>query len=508
MGLFSWIAKRSATEPTQNPRRKAPVIAIRADGAPSAANMGRLESSWSATPHTADAYIYMHWQTLVARSRTGCEDYDHLRKYLQLVRDNVAGPEGFTLHSQPKDPSGNVDHLAAKAIEAAWKEWSEMGNCESSGTMSRADMERLGVTERAKDGELIGIKRYGKDAGPWGFSIQLIDPVLLDNRHYVKLQNGNYIRHGIEFNDAGRRVAYYFREFDEMMMGYVQFDRGAMNYKRVDAKDVLHWFIPEIIGQKRGLPSTRTALWRMRMLSGFEDAALVNARVGAAKMGFFKDPDADDIDEDGLPMDADPGTFANIGNRDFIPWQSQFPNNETEAFTRNGLRSSASGLGVSYNNLASDLTSVNFSSIRQGALDEREMWKGEQFSFVCQWLYPLFKSWLEYSLLAQKILVNGKPLKWERFEKYKTVAFSGHRWAWIDPQADMQANMQAVTMGWKSPSSVIEEATGRDAEDVWEEIRQDKESMKRCGIEPPLPNVFIPPQSPETSAQAKSNQPE
>ena len=511
MGFLSLLfGQRSAptpAPPTRNSLNQRGYAGSSA-GFPKSTDFGRLESSWSGMPYTADAYIYQHWRTLVARSRAGCEEFDHLRKYKQMVRDNVAGPDGFTLHAQPKDPTGKLDKLAAKAIEDAWNEWSKRGNYDSTGTMSRADGERLAVTTRAVDGEFIAIKRYGELGGPWGFCLQFVDPMLLDNTHYVKLSNGNHIRHGIEFDQTtGRPVAYYFREFDEMLMGYMVYSRGADQYNRIPADRVIHWFVPEILGQKRGLPQTRTALWRMRMLAGFHDAALTNARVSAAKMGVISDPEFENSDEDELPTDAEAGTFMNIGNRTLTKFDSNFPNGETEVFERGMLRSAASSLSVSYNNLASDLTAVNFSSIRQGALDERETWKGDQESFISGVEIPVYESWLEYSLLAQKITVNGKPLKFERLEKYKSVEFSGRRWAWIDPVADMNAAVTAIGQGIRSVSSVIEETTGREAADVWDEMKDDKEEMKKRGIVPLIPPGSAPPMRPAGQETAAHEQP-
>ncbi len=457
-----------------------------------AAGTGRLEASWDTQPQTADAIVFQDWGPTVARSRQMCGDSDHFRKFLQLCRDNIAGPEGFKFSANIKDPDGKIDSPASKAIEAAWRDFSLPGSYEIGGTMSRADTERLAITSAAQDGEAIGVIRTGDTAGPWGISVQMVDPVRLDHRHYEQLSNGNTIRHGIEFNADNRPVRYWFKNFDERMMGYITTSRTE--YTIVDASNVLHWFVPELIGQKRGLPWTRTALWRGRMLSGFEDAALVNARVGAAKMGMFRDPDGDDdFDEDDLPMDAEAGVFENIGRREMVNWNPQFPDQMFESFSRSILRSLGVGLGVSYHNLSGDLTSVNFSSIRQGALDEREVWKGLQESFLTRWCWPLYVRWLERALLSQSIRVNDKPLRFERLDKFKQVAFKGRRWSWIDPSAEQSANEKAVAQAFTSRSRVIEDM-GNDPQDIWDEIEREDAELERRGIVTAAPAGTAPPQ--------------
>jgi lambda family phage portal protein len=467
MGFLD-IFKRS-----QQARRKSPTGGQRIF---QAANTGRLESSWTGTPSTIDSWIYQHWLTLVARSREQAENGDHMRKFVQLVRDNVAGPVGFTLQAQVRDPNGRQDSLASNAIEDAWWKFRRKGLFDVSGQLSGADVDRLAATTAATDGEFIAIKRYGADLNEYGFALQLVDPMLLDPKQYAELDNGNTIRHGIEFNANGKPIAYHFRKYDERQVGYIS-TFGSNSFDRVPAENVIHVFMPEKVGQKRGLPWARTALWRMRMLHGFEDAAITNARVGAAKMGFFKDPDADNDGEDALPMDAEAGVFENIGNRELVEWNPQFPDQSIDPFTKSILRSISSGLGVSYNNLASDLTSVNFSSIRQGALDEREVWKGLQEWLIEHWCMPVYNAWLERALLSGAITVAGRPLKVERLEKYRAVTFQGRRWAWIDPQAEMSANEKAIALRIKSRSEVIREMTTRDPVDVWDEVQREEEEM-------------------------------
>lgn len=446
---------------------------------------GRLEQSWTATPTSVDSWIYQHWSTLVARAREQAENNDHATKFVQLCRDNIAGPKGFTLQAQVKDPNGTPDTLASDSIEDAFARFSKRGSFDVTGTLSRSDAERMICSNIPIDGEVIAIARYGSDLNEFGFAVQFADPVLLNPMHYEELRNGNTIRHGIEFNPNGKPVAYHFRRMDERQVGYIQ-SYGANTYDRVPAENVCHMFLPEKIGQKRGLSWMRTALWRLRMLGGFEDAAVVNARVGAAKMGFLRDPDAQNDVDDEIPMEGDPGTFEDIGNRELVSWNPQFPDAAIDPFTKSLLRSIASGLKVSYNNLASDLTSVNFSSIRQGALDEREVWKGLQEMLIGQWCEWLFDRWLQRALLAQAITVANKPLKFERLEKYRAVTWQPRRWAWVDPGSEVAANEKAVAMKIKSRSEIIRETSGRDPDDVWSEISREDKDMAALGVKPDL----------------------
>ena len=477
MGLFDFISGKK-----EKAQRTIPFVPQQVRSLLTGTGNTRYEQSWVNTPNTADSLIYKSWTTLVARSREQAENNDHARKFIQMIRDNVAGPNGFVLNAQIKDPNGKPDVLASQAIEEAFAIQSEIGNFETTGTMSRIDVERIAMSTLVKDGEAIAIMRFGSDLSPFGFSIQLVDPYLLNPIHFSKEPNGNYVRHGIEYNAEGKAVAYHFREYDERLESYIGYTTRE-KYTRIDAKYVIHVFVPEIVGQKRGLPWMRTALGRLRMLSAFEDAALVNARIGACKMGFFRDQDADPSELESLPMDAEAGVFENIGNKEFVSFNPQFPDPFIGQFTQSILRSVASGLGISYNNLASDLTNVNFSSIRQGTLEDREFYKGLQTWFSNAWCMKIYKAWLEVALLSGMITVNNRPLKIERRTKYQSVSFQGRRWSWIDPQSEMQANERAIANNLKSRSEVIRDAGG-DPEDTFMEIQRETEMQDKLGITP------------------------
>jgi capsid protein len=109
------------------------------------------------------------------------------------------------------------------------------------------------------------------------------------------------------------------------------------------------------------------------MLHGYREAELVAARVAASKMGFITSPDGDGYTEDDLEDTHAPVMSAELGSFEQLPTGMDIklfdPTHPTSAFSdfhKAVLRGIASGLGVSYASLASDLENVNYSSIRQG----------------------------------------------------------------------------------------------------------------------------------------------
>lgn len=443
----------------------------------------RLTASWPTFPLHADQIVRKHQRVLVARSREQAANNDYGRAFLRMVRQNIVGPHGIRVQAQSRDPDGRLDRLANDAIEAAWHEWSRAENCDVTGRQSWRQIQGAAVTSAAKDGEFIIRKIYGRDAGPWGFSLQILDPQRCPVDYDVeRLADGTFVRHGIEFNQFGRPLAYFFTTTDEREADY---NFRGRYFVKIPADEIIHGFLSDMVGQKRGLPWMATALWRMQMLHGFEKASLVNARVSAAKGGFFEwqegyGPEADEDEE--ITMDVEPGQFQELpaGVR-FKEWAPQYPNGEFGMFHKSILRGISTGLGVAYNNLANDLEGVNFSSIRQGALDEREHWKELQEWLIESLVERVYREWLPRALLDQRITVVGRPLRPERIDKYQAVLWQPRRWSWIDPRAEVDASVKMKDNLMGSFGQFIRDQ-GKDPDTVWRDIAQDIEQMRAAGI--------------------------
>lgn len=443
-----------------------------------AGRTSRLNKDWPTFPQTADAIIEKHQRQLVARSREQSANNDYMRSFLRMCRQNIVGPQGVTLQAQSTNASGKLDVVANDAIELAWKDWSKKNNADIRGIRSFRGLQSSCVTSVAKDGEFFVRMIYGDDAGKWGFALQTLDAQRCPVDLHERLTGGAFIRQGIEFNKYGRPSAYYFDATDENTADY---RHSGRSFIRIAADDIVHGFIEDMTGQKRGLPWGATSLFRLHQISEFEDSSLVNARVGANKMGFIEwdegfGPDLEDDDE--IIIESQAGEFPMLPQGAHIKeWNPNYPTGEFIPFYKSQLRSIAAGLGVCYNNLASDLEGVNFSSIRQGTLDEREHWKELQEWLIESLIEPVFTRWMEVSLLSGKIrTANGKALKAEQVTRYSQVSWQPRRWQWIDPSADVAAAEKSKNNMLTSPGRIIREQ-GLDPNTVWKESARDVKAM-------------------------------
>jgi lambda family phage portal protein len=105
------------------------------------------------------------------------------------------------------------------------------------------------------------------------------------------------------------------------------------------------------------------------------------------------------------------------------------------------LRNIASGMLVQYPSLANDLEGVNFSSIRAGLVDERDMWRVLQAWFIVDFMEPIYLKWLKMALLTTLKDIQLTPAQMEQVE------WRPRGWAWVDPQKDTDSTILQLGEG-------------------------------------------------------------
>lgn len=446
--------------------------------------LNRLTAEWIGTAASIDFELRGQLDRLRQRSRDLAQNNDYVRRFLSMCARNIVGPTGFSLQARIYDAPNKPDTLANQLIEDAFDRWSRLGVCEVSGRMSFVDLCTAVVKGVARDGEALLMRVRGAAAGnPFGYALQLLDPARIDTTYNISPAEGrNAVIMGVEVNNFLRPVAYWLLEANPGDAF------GTRSRRRVPAEDVLHIYRLESPEQSRGYPWLHTAMVRLHHLKGYEEAAIIASRVGASKMGFYTSPDGQPPDDEkdvrgGFIEAAEPGVMGVLPQGyDFKAFDPTYPHAQYEMFVKACLRGIASGLDISYHTLANDLEGVNFSSMRGGVLEERDLWMTLQGWFAGVFLQPVFEDWLRMSLLNKAIVTPaGVPLPMTKYDKFSAHVWQGRRWSWVDPLKDVQANIAAIEAGLKSRRAVIGEA-GQDVEDVFQQLAQEQELAKTFGL--------------------------
>ena len=447
----------------------------------SGASQNRLLNNFVLTSKSADSEIRPSLRVLRNRSRDLARNNAYARRYINVYTDNIVGSKGVHLQVRSRDPNGRLDSFANNLIERRWKEWGY--NCTADGKLSWIDCQRLFAETYARDGEVL-IRLIKNFDNPNKFAIEFIESDFLDHDLNLQLTNGNQVRMGVEINKFGKPVNYHLLKVhpnDDLVVS----DYVGAKYNIVPAEEIIHYYHQERPNQTRGIPPLSACLRDLKMLDGYMEAELVAARVGASKMGFFKSNDGDSytgedkIDTNNPVMFAEAGTFEQLPTgTEFQSFDPQHPTTAFKDFTKSIIRSIASSLNVSYCTLANDLESVNYSSIRQGALEERNYFQCEQYRMIRNFHDMVYSKWLEMTLLTD--LLGGLPPS--KLPKFNNPIWRARGWQWIDPKKEVEALKIGVENGFLSHQDV-QAGYGRDVEDVFSQIQSDKELAEKFGIQ-------------------------
>ena len=459
MGIFNFF-KKSETKPLKK----------RYYGA----STNNLFASWNSPNTSADQIIKADLRKIRERARDLTRNNPHSSKFINLLKQNVIG-SGIKLQNKAQDSNGTFDTYANTEIEKAFLEWSKHGNCDTTGTMSFVDVQKLIIASVATDGEVFVrvVKNYKNN---FKFALQIIESDHLDEQFN---DVGKNIRMGIERDKWGSPIAYHLYKNHP-----TDYEMGSNQRVRVPADEIIHIYRKDRPSQSRGISWFHSVMNDLKMYDGFAEAALVEKRLTASKMGFYKRPQGeeyygDDTDTDGnIINEATPAQFEILPEGwDFEAFDPKSGNDNFADFGKAILRNIASGLNISYTSLTNDLEGVNYSSIRAGLLDERDAYKSIQKWLIEVFMTRVFSEWLDTQLVYQNIKL---PLS--KFEKFNNPMFIARGFAWVDPLKDTKANTEAIANGLKTATQVLSEQ-GLDIEEVYQQLAKEKALREKYGID-------------------------
>jgi lambda family phage portal protein len=456
----------------------------------------KLTSDWITSSTSQDAEIRASLPRLRNRSRDLGRNNDYVRQFFRAVQNNVVG-QGINLQAQvKKQRGGTLDVNSNAAIETSWEKWKRAENCDVTGKMCFQDIERLVIRSIFESGEVIVrfiYQRMGGSKVP--MALEIIESDLLDDNYNAISPEGNAIRMGVEVNQWGRPVAYWFfrrHPGDSGVMPNLQ--REPYQRVRVPADEIRHLFFTERPGQTRGIPSLAAAIQRLRHMQGYEEAEVIAARATACNMGFINSPEIDpsikdDVDEQGDSVtEFEPGVMKKLSpGETFTAMNPTRPGNQFDPFIRVMLRGLASSVGTSYETISRDYSQSNYSSTRQALIEDRDNWRAIQWWLISNLHVPVFEKWLDLAVLSGELQLKGYETN---PDLYKNVKWMPRGWSWIDPLKEVQAYKAAVRSGFMTQAEVVAQAGG-DFEELIVQRGRELELAKENGVMLDTDPIFV-----------------
>lgn len=419
-----------------------------------AGDYSRLNASWRAVNDSAEFTDRGSRDTVRARARDLERNSDMMNAVIGAYKRNVIG-EGYKLQARTGDDELNTQ------IEKLWKTWIKKQNCDITATQSFSQILRMAEERKKVDGGMLIHKVYTSE-GILPFKMQCLEVDELDISRTSPKKAGNKVVGGIELNAYNRAEGYWIRQYAT---------DGWMTLEPVfvEAKNMIFLFTKKRPSQIREISDLTPTITRIRDTNEFMTAVSVKERIAACLSVFIKRKDPSGA----LGRDNNSGKDKkyNYDGKTLTPGMIKYlnPGDEVETVNPSGQAQDATnfvklqqrligaGQGISYEASSRDMSESNYSSTRQGIIED-DMTYAEDKELMIELADEIYETFLISAVLAGKLEI---PNFWTRKEEYMN-----HEWIktpkrWIDPLKESNANRIAFETGQKTFQQIAAEG-GRD----------------------------------------------
>lgn len=458
--MANWIDKTvSYISPEAGVRRARARVALEIARAYDAAKSGRRTEGWTVAGGSANTEVSGSLTTLRNRSRDLVRNNPHARRAINTL---VAKSVGTGIRGR-----------LAEGAKASWEEF--VDTCDFEGDMDFYGLQSLMARCAYESGEVL-VRRIRTREGRVPLQLQVLEPDYLDSSKFGPSNNGDtYIMAGVEVDRLGRRVAYWL--YDQHPGDSALLPRRWQS-KRVRASEIIHFGRKDRPGQLRFVPELTAAILRLKDYDDWREAIIVKKKIEACFVAFVTGDDpatalgeASTEATTGRRIEGlSPGMFEYVGNNREVTFGN--PSSSVDGgFSKEELHAIAMASGVTYEQMTGDLSGVNYSSIRAGMADFRdlvEMWRW--IYFIPMNLRRIYGWFTDAAWTAGSIRSPRYPMIW-----------TPPAWPYVNPVDDIKAAKEEIKGGIQSLSEKIRER-GYDPDEVFKEIQKEREMLAELGI--------------------------
>lgn len=437
-------------------------------------------------------------------------DNPSARKLVRSITSKVIG-RGMVPESLATDASGNA---AVEFRARAKKLWFEMQTGFDSrglpgrGGQTLSGLQRLALRNCIITGEslaqikpITASERAARGL-PVPVVLQLIDGMRLAEETDIekeKIQTGNHLFRGIEFDANWNRVRYWLKDG--------QSSNAAI--KPVEAKYITHLFIEDDIDQFRGVSWFAAAMMQMKDTSDLQYNVLKASAMAACVVGSYSKPtgatrwglnasetsagtaDGTDLtDADGNAITKiQPGMFVNTGKDGSFELHSpNQPNMNPEAFIQHLQRGTGTCFpGVKASTITGDYRNSSFSSERSADNDTWPEIHELQEWFSASFCQPIYESVVRAGVLSGYFdgIVSASEFQSDP-GRYCSASWHGPVALSINPKDDAEAAVARIHGGLSSLQMECAKVNVN-----WRDVMNDAAELQTVAAEKGLPDEFV-----------------
>lgn len=439
----------------------------------------RLNAGWTPINSPAESINQGQRDKLRARARDLERNADIAESIISAYERNVVG-SGITLQAKPLKKDGTEDKELGRKMEDIFFDWCEKECCDISQELCFEEMQEIIVRRMIVDGGILLVMSnnpYDKAAIPFMLQIREVDEID-GNKFSYSLKNGNRIINGIEVNKYNKIVAFWLKTItpDGLSIG---------DSVRVDADRVIYMRKKKRPSQIREVSKLSTTAERVRDVNEYSEAVSIKERVLACLSVFIKKqlptgglgrgaiPSGQKDASSGYEMKTlAPGMITELQPGDDV--SSVNPAGQAsnaKEFITSQQRLIASGQGLSYEAASRDMSQVNYSSARQGLIEDRKTYENMQMYLKRHFCSVVYKEVITQAVLMGKLNI---PDFFSDKSRYLYHSWIAPGMSWIDPLKEVKANESALL----TCQTTLAQICAQNGQDWREVVSQRAEEMK------------------------------
>jgi lambda family phage portal protein len=437
------------------------------------AKTGRRTEGWVAAGTSANQEIGSAIVNLRNRSRDLARNNPYASRALDIL---VANAVGTGIVPKPKTKNKKVN---AQILDL-FDEWETQ--CDAEGQSDFYALQAMATRAVIESGSVFHRLIVNQDKTmDVPLTIKTLESDFLDrSRNYYK-DDADTVS-GIELDKYGRRLAYWMFPRHPGDTGWAYTKSGAAS-QRVEAYWILHTYKKDRPGQIDGVPFYSSVIMKLQDLGDYDEAELVRKKIEACFAAFVTRPEGPDgpgiapdsansPDSNGNRLEAlEPGIIEYLKEGETVSFGTPSAMGGYAEYLKCQLHAVAAGIGVTYEQLTSDLSNVNYSSYRAGLIEFRRMIEFLRWNVIIpMFCIPVWRRFIDTAALKGKLPPTQYDVDWTA-PKFGTV----------DPMKDTLADIKAVRSGLKTlPEAIIE--NGYDPDRQLDEIAESNKRLDELEI--------------------------
>ena len=450
-------------------------------------NLDVRNAGWTASNTPGEQTNQMQRDTIRARARDLERNADIAESIAGALERNIVGV-GIQLQARVISSGDEENETLNKQIETLWKDWCKAENCDITGELSFVDMQEMAIRRKNFDGGILFIKNFVNSKYPFALQIREVDDIYSAYNSYLsKNDSQNRIINGIEIDKYNKIVAFWLKTTTPDGLWLAEPIRIPAAERVIYLRKKMR---PSQIREMSEMSRTAT---RIRDVNEYSEAISVKERIMAclsvfikklnpANGGFGRAQGAGVVTDKKTKMPIQtiaPGmiNYLQPGD-DVVTLNPSGQASNAKDFFAVLLRLIGAGKGLSYETVSRDMSMVNYSSARQGQLEDRKTYKREQLFLIEHFLDLVYPAWFTSLVLSGQLNI---PDFWKNKDKYLAHEWITPGWDWIDPLKEAKANEIGLASGQITLSEICG-SDGKDWKNVLKQLAKEQKYAKKLGL--------------------------